>query len=187
MASSMPIPKKCPAEPFKSLSPPNAPTDSKDLPLPLYPDISFYLKLLLLSVVTPYTGTHTEREDASNSPTKLRQEFLDKFAYLCDVEKGGATVTAAAIRKTQKQVSSNELWLAANEGIRPEVHDFAKRTLALLKTTSEINRALVEEVILRDAIETGIKRIEFYCKMMIAFEKICRNKVQISRQDSDCK
>ena len=123
-------------------------------------DIELYRRLLLLHLLGPFRGDHIERqfkENASKSSTdELRRSFLGGISYLCDIEKGGATVTAAAL---QKLPFSNFLWLAANEGVRPSVEHFVRSVLDRLKGITSDTREEVEMRILNDAVDLASQRM----------------------------
>ncbi|KNG50733.1 ott 1508-like deaminase [Stemphylium lycopersici] len=97
----------------------------------LYPRISLY------ELLTKWKSEDEPRKRSEgDSKNEARRHFLDSFAYLCDVEKGGKTVTAAALRSLPNSDETN-LLLAANEGIRDEVLRYAKNILSQLKSMPE--------------------------------------------------
>jgi hypothetical protein len=102
---------------------------------------------------------HQRRERTSDDICEARREFQDSFAYLCDVEKGGPTVTATGL---QKLPHSNILWLAANEGIRRDVKNYAENILQKLKGVESGTQEAVQDDIFRLAVEKCNSRIEYY-------------------------
>lgn len=133
----------------------------------------FYSKLLLFSLISPFRAEHDQRDDTGSIPEdecRLRRDFLDKISYLCDVEKSGSTVTAAALREVP---AFNILWLASNEGVRPGVGAFVDRILQLIRKVNVENREETENIILRDALDMASHRINFYRSKMRAFAKAC--------------
>lgn len=55
----------------------------------------------LLSILAECTGQHVKREAKGSSvaaDVESCRDFLDKLAYLCDIRKGGPTVTATALQ-----------------------------------------------------------------------------------------
>jgi hypothetical protein len=74
----------------------------------------FYEPLVLLKFLDPTRGAHhpdpiTER--GLDEHSKLWRSYVDQISFVCDFEKGGNTVTAVAVQK------SNEapiFWLASN-------------------------------------------------------------------------
>lgn len=67
--------------------------------------IQFYLKLVLYSTISHFKAGHSERDVSINIPREhsdLRRDFLDQLSYLCDIEKSGATVTAAAMQRESR-------------------------------------------------------------------------------------
>lgn len=69
---------------------------------------NMYPKLALLEALASFTDHYKKRESSGDIVCETRRDTLDAFAYLCDVEKAGPTVTATAL---QKLVYSNILWL----------------------------------------------------------------------------
>ncbi|KAF2475121.1 uncharacterized protein BDR25DRAFT_391429 [Lindgomyces ingoldianus] len=122
-------------------------------------DRELYPKLIFLKTLSPFKDGPVRRDSSGGSIDEHRRRFLDAFAYLCDVEKGGGTVTACALQKVNGDIV---MWLAANEQIRPVVVDFAKDVLKRLKNVTVEERKGVEEEILDVAVKKGKKRIAFY-------------------------
>jgi hypothetical protein len=138
-------------------------------------EMHLYPRLLLLQLLSPFRGDYVERQFKENtdksSPEELRRYFLECISYLCDTEKGGATVTAAGL---QKLPLSNFLWLAANEGVRLNVKEFVESVLGELKDVTPNNRKSKEMLILRDAVNLASQRLEFYRAKMVELSKKCQ-------------
>jgi hypothetical protein len=135
--------------------------------------------------VSPFKAKHSERDISSNIPgdrAELRRDFLDKLSYLCDIDKSGATVTAAAMRK---EYAFNVLYLAANEGIKPEVKNFVELTMKRLRAVSLEKSEGTANAILQDAIGKGEQRFLFYRTKMLGFAKQCREGLQKLKQDKE--
>jgi hypothetical protein len=88
-------------------------------------------RLVFAESLFHYKDRHESRDrcDELEPQVKLRREFENGFAYICDVERSGKTVTASALQACR---SFNLLWLAANEGIRPDIKAYAEDVLQLL-------------------------------------------------------
>ena len=146
-------------------------------------ETDFYSKWLLLHALGPFLGPH-ERQfiaDADQEdPTKLRRSFLNAISYLCDIERGGKTVTAAAL---QRLPLSNFLWLAANENVRKEVFDFVENILFNeLSNVSAENRADVEKSILHSAVKLARQRMESY---RLQVRNLCQKCCPLLQEDKD--
>jgi len=82
----------------------------------------FYEALLMLDVFyadpgDPFSeegmpGSEAEEDPSNLSEKQLRREFIRHLAYLCSYDKGGAPVTAIAIRQAQTAVT---YWIASNK------------------------------------------------------------------------
>ena len=144
-----------------------------------------YQRLLLLHFLGPFHGKYSERQfketNSKYSVVELRRSFLESISYLCDIEKGGATVTSAAL---QKLLYSNILWLGANEGIRPNIERFVQSVLDRVKDINHENRETVEKSILHDAVKLAHQRMEFYRIKMVKFSKECRALLKETGLDS---
>lgn len=143
----------------------------------------FYLKLILYSTMFPFTAKHSERDvsaDISRDHTELRRDFLDKMSYLCDIQKSGPTVTAAAL---QKKRGSIILWLAANEGIRPEVKAFVDLTMDRLRAVNPETSTQTGTAILQDALGKGEQRFSFYLNKMVISARECRDRLDRLKDD----
>lgn len=120
-----------------------------------------YPRLALLEALPQLSNGHARRAPSSDSITEARREFLDSFAYLCDIQKGGATTTAAGL---QWLPESNILWLSANEGIRSDIQSYANAILSKLLLISPSTRTTIEHEIFCLAVEKCKSRIETYKK-----------------------
>jgi hypothetical protein len=83
-------------------------------------------------------------------------------AYICDFQKGGATVTAIALQDTPEAVV---FWIAANEDVNEKVVHFLKNILGGLiglDTATEEVRAKAEERTFGLAVEFGMARVKWY-------------------------
>lgn len=148
---------------------------------------AFYLKLILYSTISPFKAKHSDRGTSAELPsatTELRRDFLDRLSYLCDVDKSGATVTAAAMQ--YKNANFNVLWLAANEGIRDEVKSFVETTMERLRAVDAENSDNTRNAILQDAVGKGEQRFQFYRNKMLGFAKQCRDELDGPTEDEAC-
>lgn len=148
--------------------------------------VEFYLKLILYSTISPFKAKHSERGMSikiSGDYSELRRDFLDKLSYLCDIHKSGATVTAAAMQ--QKKRVSNILWLAANEGIRPEVKVFVELAMERLRAVNFEKSEDTTNAILQDAVGKGEQRFLFYRAKVLGFAKQCRDKLDGLKKDKE--
>ncbi|KAH6887017.1 hypothetical protein B0T10DRAFT_515951 [Thelonectria olida] len=141
---------------------------SQNLKKTMYPRLALYEALAI------YKGEHERRQPAnheSDDTCEILREFLDSFAYLCDAEKGGSTVTAAGL---QKLPYSNILWLAANEGIRIIVQSYADSVLRLLVSLNSETEPRVREEVFQRAVQTCTPRLTFYNNGLRLCAKRCR-------------
>jgi hypothetical protein len=130
-----------------------------------------YPRLALFEALAKFKDGHKGRAQSSDDMCEARRDFLDSFAYLCDVEKGGATVTAAGL---QKLPLSNILWLAANEGISRDVEKYAENMLRKLRKVDSETQKAVEDDIFLLAVEKCSSRILFYKDEMQKYARKCR-------------
>ncbi|KAI5457398.1 hypothetical protein BGZ63DRAFT_417121 [Mariannaea sp. PMI_226] len=133
-----------------------------------------YPRLALFEALAHYKGEHERRRPASNvsdEACEIRRDFLDSFAYLCDIRTGGSTVTAAAL---QELPHSNFLWLAANEGIQDRVHAFAEFVLERLKKMNSETEPMVREEIFQEAVQISSDRLGFYRNELQTYARNCR-------------
>ncbi|KAH8591392.1 hypothetical protein B0O99DRAFT_654495 [Bisporella sp. PMI_857] len=141
---------------------------------------SLYPRLALLEALVGFRDEHQRREPSGDEICEARRDFLDAFAYLCDIEKGGATVTAAGL---QKLLHSNILWLAANEGIRKDVETYAEVILRTIRGANLETQEAVQEDIFQLAVEKCKARIEFYKDEMQRYATRCRMRLRSQNQD----
>lgn len=141
---------------------------------------NMYPKLVLFEALAGFKDDYNPRGRSSDDICEDRRDFLDSFAYLCDVEKGGATVTAAAL---QRLPYSNILWLAANEGIRRDVEVYAKSILQMLKVVESGNQVKVQDDILRLAVQNCHSRLNYYKGIMQKYARNCR--MQLRQETGD--
>src|SRR5271170_2025541 len=134
----------------------------------------FYEPLVLQWVLGETRGPHIvceplESADAAELDNgELRRLFVRSLAYLCDYEKGGATITAVALEETPAGVV---FWVAANELNERKVIPFLRKTLENLvgldSPAAEGSVAAAEDSIFRDAVEFGKKRLEKYWQFLL--------------------
>lgn len=141
-----------------------------------------YLRLALYKTLVEFKGDHRRRPPTSKPVVEARRDFLDSFAYLCDVRKGGSTTTAAALQQCPDR---NILWLAANEGIRRDVLTYANRILSCLRSLSSDNAANTRKVLYDLAIEHCSARIEFYRTEMQRFATRCRMQLRYEEKSEE--
>jgi hypothetical protein len=130
-----------------------------------------YPRLVLFEALAGFKDGHQRREPSSDDICEARREYQDSFAYLCDVEKGGATVTATGL---QKLLHSNILWLAANEGVREDVKTYAENILRKLKGVESGTKEAVQDDIFRLAVKKCNSRVEYYKVEMQKYARNCR-------------
>ncbi|KAK5214922.1 hypothetical protein LTR72_011979 [Exophiala xenobiotica] len=58
-----------------------------------------YPRLALFEALAGFKDAHKQREPSEDDICEARRDFMDSFAYMCDTEKGGATVTATGLQK----------------------------------------------------------------------------------------
>jgi len=145
-------------------------------------DQSFYSKLLLYSMLEPYKGYHVERQHSQDavhdtrSLSEMRRDFLDKISYLCDTEKGGATVTAAAL---QHLPLGNILWLTANEDVKADTKDFINRIVRKIVAVNESNAKTIENAIFSESVRWAYPRMLFYRRQMVKLAGQCREALKL--------
>jgi hypothetical protein len=153
----------------------------------------FYEPLVLQHVLGSTRGDHIPRpppadvQDAEElDGISLRRDFLDKLAFVCDYEKGGATVTAIALQQTPAAVI---LWVGANEDVKSKVKPFLEIILSSLETLrSKPAESVIKEAengIFRRAVEFGKSRIKAYLRCMKEPLDKCRKILAKSNRDSD--
>ncbi|KIW12810.1 hypothetical protein PV08_07997 [Exophiala spinifera] len=140
---------------------------------PLFQSVAakLYPRLALFKALAGFKDAHRQREPSGDVICEARRDFLGSFAYLCDTDKGGATVTAAAL---QKLLHSNILWLAANEGMDKETISYAERILQKLKELESRPPKAVHEEIFRLVVDRCTPRINFYISKLKMYARNCR-------------
>ncbi|KAJ0116311.1 hypothetical protein J7T55_007288 [Diaporthe amygdali] len=118
-----------------------------------------YPRLVLYEALAQFKDDSERRHPSGDDVVEARRKFLDSFAYLCDVQKGGATVTAVGL---QKLPHSNILWLAANEGIRDEIKTYAKAIRSHLMRVDSSTEETIEDAVFRLAVMMCDSRISTY-------------------------
>jgi hypothetical protein len=139
-----------------------------------------YPRLALLEALAPFKDQLKRRPPSGNTIVENRRDFLDSFASLCDVEKGGATVTASGL---QRLAHSNILWLAANEGIRNDIKTYADTIRSKLQAVDLDTRLDVENDIFSLAVEKCRSRIMMYKLEMQRHARNCRMQLRSEVQD----
>lgn len=142
-------------------------------------EIDFYTKAIFLRAFGEY---HDESNHQSNvneedpamvnraedegNILKLLQGYLNGVAYLCDVNKGGNTVSANAIGQNLK------LYIAANAKLRGPVRRFIIEVLTKTDMLNRRTKVVVQEI-LEEAVKKATHRIDFYAKQLRRFWGIC--------------
>lgn len=105
-------------------------------------------------------------EDEGNI-LKLLQAYLKGVAYLCDVKKGGTTVSANGIDQNLK------LYIAANTNLHSSVKIFVVKVLTKTDILSRPTKVVVREI-LEEAVKMAWRRGGFYVKQLGRFWGVCR-------------
>ena len=152
----------------------------------------FYETLVLQHVLGSTRGDHIPRhppdvqDEEELDGISLRRDFLDKLAFVCDYEKGGATVTAIALQQTPAAVI---FWIAANEDVKSKVKPFLETILSSLERLhSKPAESIIKEAedkVFRCAVEFGKSRIKAYLRCMKEPLAKCRKILEKSDRDSD--
>lgn len=147
----------------------------------------FYEPLVLQHVLDPIRGSHIQCEplpsldESEQDNCNLRRSFLKNLAYMCDFERGGATVTAIALETRSEGMV---FWVAANENVKDKVVSFLERILrGLAGITGETSA--VEESIFRSAVEFGLPRVKFYWRFMQDPLNKCLKIFDLEREKSE--
>ncbi|KAK1584937.1 uncharacterized protein LY79DRAFT_519668 [Colletotrichum navitas] len=130
-----------------------------------------YPRLALFGALAGFKNHQERRKPSNDEIVEARRNFLDSFSYLCDVQKGGATVTAAGL---QKLSHGNILWLAANEGIRNDIRTYAETILSCLKSVNSETEKTVQEKIFHLAVKNCNSRISTYNEEVRRYARNCR-------------
>ena len=139
-----------------------------------------YPRLALFEALAKFKDDHKRRESSKDKVCEARRDFLDSFAYLCDIEKGGGFVTATGL---QKPPFGNILWLAANEGIREDVKPYAETILQKLKNITPDTRLAVRADIFQLVVEKSSPRMAFYKSEMQKYARNCRMQLRRIMRD----
>jgi hypothetical protein len=143
-----------------------------------------YPRIALFEALSGSKERPKSRRPSGNPDTERRRDFLNAFAYICDVEKGGKTVTATGLQQLRR---SNILLLAANEGVRPEVFAYAIQILKTLKSIAPSllgQQQYVWRKIYQLVVEQCQPRIQFYKVKVKWYATICRMKL-VNRDRND--
>lgn len=141
-----------------------------------------YPRLALFEAIAQFKNDHERRIPSGDEIVEARRNFLDSFAYLCDVEKGGGTVTAVGL---QKLFYSNILWLAANEGVRDDIKIYARVILSHLKSVDLNNERIVQETIFHLAVKNCDSRISIYKEEVRRYARNCRMQLRSEAKSED--
>jgi hypothetical protein len=141
-----------------------------------------YPQLLLFEALSVFKDKPEPRKKSDDSICETRRDFLDSFAYLCDIQKGGKTVTASALQK--EKPTSNVLWLAANGGVSEEIYSYAKDILKISKSATLENQSTVQDVVFKLAVKKCGPRVRSYRKEVKIFARNCRMALR-SREKND--
>lgn len=153
-------------------------TATAERPEPQWPEdaVEFHSYFNLLNAIGSFHGSDDQlvnefcrAEDTDDvTDTELLRRFYDGVAYLCDVKKGGETVTAAAL------ANNVVLYLATNTKLPREVQNFIKWVVMIeLRSGNTKSRRDVADSILQAAVERAAHRMEFYSREMKKFWAIC--------------
>lgn len=140
---------------------------------------TFYPRLILYGAIAEFHSGIKQSQPSTDPVTNSRRHFLDSFSYLCDFEKGGKTVTAAALQKLPR---GNILWLAANEGIRHDVEAYARDICRSLINMEPESKPVVRDHIFQRAVQFCTPRLAFYKGLLRKHARNCRMQLGIERQ-----
>ncbi|OAG08424.1 uncharacterized protein CC84DRAFT_1087295 [Paraphaeosphaeria sporulosa] len=143
-----------------------------------------YPRLALFEALSGFKDKYKPRQQSEDPICEARRNFLDSFAYLCDVQKGGNTVTAVAL---QQRPHSDFLWMAANEGIRDDIRVYATDILANLRTATLENQRILQDTIFKLAVEKCKPRIQFYKENVQKYATNCRMSLRHREKDDTVK
>ena len=139
-----------------------------------------YPRLALFETLAKFKDGHRPCEQSGEDIREACRDFLDSFAYLCDIEKGGAYVTAAGL---QKLPHSNFLWLAANEGVARDVKIYAENILRKLKEVQPETQKAVQNDVFQLAVTKCNLRIVFYKSQIQKHARNCRMQLKQAVRD----
>jgi hypothetical protein len=137
----------------------------------------FYEPLVLQHILDPTRGSHIRWEplgsldESEVDDCKLRRSFVDSLAYICDFQKGGATVTAIALET--RPAGEVVFWVAANEDVKKKVVLSLKGILKNLACRADLDGLVgeepterVTESTFRRVVELGMPRLKAYWQLM---------------------
>lgn len=149
-------------------------------PTSAIPSKQLYPRLALFEALATFQNEHGRRTQSGDDIVETRRAFLDSFAYICDIRKGGATVTAAGL---QKLPYSNILWLAANEGIHNDVKSYAETILNKLLAVTLATQQIDQDEIFHLVVDKCTSRLAMYNDEMQKFARNCR--MQLRKEEKD--
>lgn len=132
---------------------------------------TLYPRLALYEGMAKFNGGPERRRPQGDVVVETRRDFLESFAYLCDIEKGGATVTATGL---QRLSYCNILWLSANEGLHRQVKAYAEVLRQKLVAMTPENQSTLQEEIFRRAVQMCTPRLLFYKAEVQKYATRCR-------------
>lgn len=150
------------------------------VPISAIVERQFFESELLLYVLENIRGEHKKRQnyhgELDQDETELRRSFVDKPAYICDFRKGGSTVTALALQRTNQGVV---FWLAANETVKVEVIIFLRNVLEHLKKVElGASRKTTETQLLAFIVPFNNERIDYYWKALSRVLSLCIERLE---------
>ena len=150
------------------------------VPISAVVERQFFESQLLLYVLENIRGEHKKRQnyhgELDQDETELRRSFVDKLAYICDFRKGGSTVTALALQRTNQGVI---FWLAANETVKAKVILFLRNILELLKKVElGASRKTTETQLLVSIVPFNSERIDYYWKALERELSLCIERLE---------
>jgi len=139
-----------------------------------------YPRLVLLEALTGFKDKPKQRAKSGDTRREARRDFLDSFAYLCDVEKGGKTVTATGLQRLE---NDNQLWLAANEGVRDDIFIYANTILEQIKSATAETQSTIQDRIMALSVEKCKPRIQVYKTAVQELARNCRMALRRVKRD----
>lgn len=108
----------------------------------------FYEPIHLLHALDPVQGGRKKTDRVSDaadlSQEDLLREFLNAVAYICDTDKGGKTVSAAAIQETPSQFI---LWIASNADVREATQCRLREIFSMLQPQEPDKTAIMKTMV----------------------------------------
>lgn len=130
-----------------------------------------YPRLVLLKALSKFKNKPQERQRTGDDLCEKRRDFLDAFAYLCDVEKGGSTVTATALEEGPNIYT---LWLAANDGIRDGIWSHADTMVKQIRSVTHDTQEACKNILFDMVVQVTARRIQYYKDKVQHLAKGCR-------------